>query len=201
MLKEVISLVILLSISLFISCNSKPSQSSDEANDLTTNFASHEKDKDVKSNQILSFVFNGDTFRHDLSQATETAGMRTNGSNWLLQFSGESSDKNGQIGLQFNIENFNLETGTIQVKICTLSLMGFEDSGITEPQLYALENIFLEITNIEKVKSESAMGATLEQFSIRGNFHGDFRNSTDEKTYKLENGSFENHILVNLKEN
>lgn len=147
-----------------------------------------------QSKAILAFTFNGESFRNDTSLTNESAGMST-----IISFGAVSADKNKEVGILFNIENLNLETGVLSVRACTLSLMGFEDSEIGEIQLYAKEDMFLEITSIKKVKSESAMGTTMDEYSISGEFHGDFTSITGGKVYKVENGSFKNYQLVDIR--
>lgn len=198
MKKNVIISVTLLSIVFFSSCNSK---NTDTAKESITEVVTEKPElvTETNSDETLSFTFNGESFKNDISIEKQSAGMRTKGDNWLLGFNGLSKNKEKEVSLQFKIEKFNLEKGVISVPVCTLSLVGFEDSEIKDVQLYARDNVFLEITSVKKTKSESAMGTTMEEYIINGKFHGDFKNITGDKSYKVENGSFENSLLVDIK--
>ncbi|MDR7211928.1 hypothetical protein [Flavobacterium piscis] len=185
-----------LCFSILSSCNSK-STTPEDTGVITTE--TNEIPDEIVSNSKLkvSFNFNGRTFKNDLNQPKELKGMRTDGTNWFIALSGVETDK--EISLQFAINNFNLEKGVTKIKVCTLNLMGFDETEVSDAILFSKETIFLEITNIEKVKSQSSMGTSMEEYSISGKFHGEFKNITNTKTYKVENGTFENYTLVDFK--
>lgn len=191
MKKQILISSLVLSIILLISCNSKTSNIKEDISSSTEQNESKLIEEETNSNAKLSFQFNGESFYQKKIQESSSAGMRTSGNKWLINFSGESTDQNKEIGFQFKVENFNLETGVVPVTICTLSLFGFE-----EQQLYSAEDLVLEITDVKKIKSESNMGTTLNEYSIKGNFHGSFKTITGEKNYKVDNGTFENYTLA-----
>ena len=193
MKKQILIISKVLSIILLISCNSKTSNTKEEINTSTEQTGSKLMEEETKSNAKLSFQFNGESFYQKKIQESTSAGMRTSGNKWLISFGGESRDQGKEIGLQFNVENFNLETGAVPVTICTLSLFGFEDE-----QLYSKEDLVLQITDVKKIKSENSMGTTINEYSIKGNFHGSFKTITGEKNYKVDNGTFENYTLVEI---
>ncbi|WP_372758026.1 hypothetical protein [Mariniflexile sp.] len=193
MKKQILIISKVLSIILLISCNSKTSNTKGEISSSTEQTASKLKEEETKSNAKLAFQFNGESFYQKTVQESTSAGMRTSGNKWLINFSGESKDQDKEIGIQFKVENFNLETGIVPVTICTLSLFGFEDQ-----QLYSKEDLVLEITDVKKIKSESSMGTTINEYSIKGNFHGSFKTTTGEKVHKVDNGTFENYTLVEI---
>lgn len=194
-----IPLAILL-FGILSSCNSKPKNTAET--DAAATETNETPNKIVSSSKLkLSFTFNGENFTNDLTQPNELKGMRTDGTNWLITFEGITPTTNKQAGLQFKIENFNLEKGITAIKVCTLNLMGFDEAEISDTILFSKESIFLEITSIEKIKSESTMGTSMEEYSVSGKFHGEFKDITGTKTYKVEKGTFENYILFDLKKN
>ena len=193
MKKKFLVIFKVLSIILLISCNSKTSNLEEEFSSSAEQTESKLMEEETKSNAKLSFQFNGESFYQKKTEESTSAGMRTSGNKWLINFGGESRDQGKEIGLQFNVENFDLKTGIVPVTICTLSLFGFEDE-----QLYSKEDLVLEITDVKKIKSESSMGSTINEYSIIGNFHGSFSTITGEKNYKVDNGTFENYTLVEI---
>jgi len=198
MKKQILITLTVISINLLISCNSKTSNTKEKISSSTEQTETKLTQEETKSNAKLSFQFNRESFQQSETQQNTSAGMRTNDTDWLIVFNGESTDKSKEAGLQFRVKNFKLETGIVSVSICTISLFGFEESGITEAALYSKEGTFLEITSIKKIKSESSMGTTLTEYSINGNFYGNFGTLTGEKNYKVDNGTFENYKLVEI---
>jgi len=200
MKKNILVPMITVCFVIFSGCNSTPT-GPEEPNTADAPTEMKESSAEIVNNSSLklSFTFDGKSYKNDLSQPNQLSGIRTTGLNWLISFGGISPDKIKEVILQFKIENYQLEKKITNVKNCTINLMGFEDSEVSDAALFSTESIFLEITSVKKIKSESAMGTTLEKYSVNGSFNGEFKNITGTKIFKVENGTFENYILVDLK--
>jgi len=200
MKKQFLFLLIALGIFLFTSCNSKTNKKETQNESLSTvETGKSVEQNDNNSSHKLSFNFNGESFENDPTLPNELKGIRTDGDNWIIIFSGSGSDKYKQVSIQFDLEDFKLTNGKVKIKNCTIVLMDFKDIDAGDAALFSNESIYLEVTTLEKISTESNMGTSIDKYNISGKFHGDFRNLTGTKIFKVENGTFENYTLVDIK--
>ncbi len=200
MKKNFLILFTVLGFLVLVSCNSETNKQNDSTESLSTVESSESLEQNYNnSDHRLSFNFNGESFENDPTRPNELKGIRTGGDNWLIIFSGSGADKEKEVVIQFKLEDFKLTTGIVKSKNCTIALMGFHDLDASDEALFSNESVFLEITTLEKINTESTMGTSIDDYSISGKFYGDFRNITGTKIHKVENGIFENYTLVDIK--
>ncbi|SDF52563.1 hypothetical protein [Cellulophaga baltica] len=196
-------LFLALGIVFLSSCNFKKDKKEDNADSLST-VESHEslEENANNSNQKLSFTFNGENFENDLTRPFELEATYVKGDTWIISFTGLETDVDPESGdykevtMSFNLVDYKFTTDRFDILNCTINLMGFEDIDASDEILTSNDHQFLlEITGVEKVKTETVYGITTDFYSINGIFSGEFRNMTGTKTFKVENGSFENYML------
>ncbi|WP_047419534.1 hypothetical protein [Cellulophaga sp. Hel_I_12] len=203
MKKQFLILGASLGILLFASCNTKTDKKENQSESVPTVETSEIQEENTKnSNQKLFFTFNGQNFKNDLTRSFDLEATYVKGDTWIISFIGSETDINPEsddykeVTMSFNLVDYKFTTDKFDILNCTINLMGFEDIETSDEILTSNDHQFLlEITGVEKVKTETAFGITTDFYSISGTFSGEFRNMTGTKTFKVENGSFENYIL------
>lgn len=203
MKKQFLILGTCLGILLFAGCNAKTDKKENQSESTPTVEASESlMQNNNTSIQKLFFTFNGQNFKNDLTRPFELEATYVKGDTWIISFIGSETDADlasgdyKEVTMSFNLVDYKFTTDKFDILNCTISLSGFEDIDASDEILTSNDHQFLlEITGVEKVKTETAFGITTDFYSISGTFSGEFRNMTGTKTFKVENGSFEQYIL------
>lgn len=203
MKKQFLILFTTLGMAILASCNSKTNKNENS----TLNLSTVESNKSLEpkandSDQNLSFTFNGEVFKNDPTRLFELEATHAKGDNWIISFIGLDSEDYKQVTLSFNLTDYKLTTGKFNILNCTISLSDFEDMDASSTVLSSVDHHFLlDITSVEKIKTETDLGVTTDFYTISGTFSGEFGNMTGTKTFKVENGTFNNYTLHYIQKN